>query len=134
VAHDFNIKLEKCHTLIHKNIFKNTVDASIFFPYTSRASFFHLFMAILPENPKDRQYMLLGVRILGDFGATIAVPVVLFVLIGQWLEGKYGHGPWFTIIGFVLASVLSGKMIYKKAKWYGQAYQNIDTEKSELKK
>jgi len=84
-------------------------------------------MSLLPQDPKERKYMLMGLRIVGDFGATIAVPVVLFVLIGQWLEGKYGYAPWFTIGGFVLAAALSGKMIYKKAKAYGKAYQELDT-------
>jgi len=83
-------------------------------------------MALLPENPKDRAYLLMGLRIVGDFGATIAVPVVVFVLIGQWLEGKYGHAPWFTILAFVLAAVLSGISIYKKAKSYGEEYKNLD--------
>lgn len=83
-------------------------------------------MALLPTDPKDRQYMLLGLRIAGDFGATIAVPIVIFVIIGQWLEGRYGHAPWFTISAFVLSAVLSGISIYKKAKKYGEEYKNFD--------
>ncbi|MFZ2189728.1 MAG: AtpZ/AtpI family protein [Candidatus Magasanikiibacteriota bacterium] len=85
-------------------------------------------MALLPENPKDRQYMLMGLRIVGDFGATIAVPIIIFVLIGQWLEGKYGYAPWFTVVAFVISIALSGKMIYKKAKQYGEEYKKIDDE------
>lgn len=69
--------------------------------------------------------MLLGLRIVGDFGATIAVPVVVFVLIGQWLDEKYSKSPWFTIIAFALAALVSGKIIYKKAKEYGKEYQDI---------
>ena len=83
-------------------------------------------MALFPLDPKDRKYTHMGLRIVGDFGATIAVPVVLFVLTGQWLEGKYGHAPWFTVGGFILAALLSGKMIYKKAKAYGKEYQELD--------
>ena len=77
-------------------------------------------------DAKDRKYYLFAVRIIGDFGASIAVPVVVFVLIGQWLDGKYEKGSWFTVIAFVLAAVLSGKMIYKKAKRYGDEYQKLD--------
>ena len=84
-------------------------------------------------DAKDRKYYLFAVRIIGDFGATIAVPVVVFVLIGQWLDGKYDKSPWFTIAAFVLAVLLSGKMIYKKAKRYGDEYQNIDSENSKSK-
>ncbi len=70
--------------------------------------------------------MLMGLRIAGDFGATIAVPIIIFVIIGQWLDGKYEKSPWFTVLAFVLAVLLSGKMIYKKAKAYGKEYQNIE--------
>jgi F0F1-type ATP synthase assembly protein I len=77
------------------------------------------------EN-KERAYYLFGLRIAGDFGATIAAPVVLFALIGQWLDGKYGTEPRYTIIGFVLAALLSAKMIYKKAKKYAKEYEELD--------
>lgn len=79
-----------------------------------------------PKKSTDREYAILGLQIIGDFGATIAVPVVGFVLIGQWLEGKYGYAPWFTIGAFVLAALISGKMIYKKAKEYSAKYQAIE--------
>ena len=87
-------------------------------------------MSLLPEDPKDRQYIMLGLRIVGDFGAIIAVPIVVFVLMGQWLEGKYGYAPWFTILAFILATLLSGKMIYKKAKQYGEEYKKLDKDVS----
>ncbi len=79
-----------------------------------------------PKNSSDREYVLLGLQIIGDFGATIAVPVVTLVILGQWLEGKYGHAPWFTITAFVLAAFLSGKMIYQKAKEYNVKYHEIE--------
>jgi F0F1-type ATP synthase assembly protein I len=79
-------------------------------------------------DAKDRKYYLFALRIIGDFGATIAVPVVIFVLIGQWLDGKYDKSPWFTISAFILAALLSGKMIYKRAKRYGSEYQDLDKE------
>ena len=85
-------------------------------------------MSLLPQDPKDRKYMLMGIRIAGDFGASIAVPIILFVIAGQWLDGKYDKSPWFTVIGFILAAVLSGRMIYKKAKQYGEEYRKLDEE------
>lgn len=91
-------------------------------------------MALFPLDPKDRKYTLMGLRIIGDFGATIAVPVIVFVLIGQWLEDTYGHTPWFTIAAFVLAALLSGKMIYKKAKQYGKEYQDLEKKDDTHKK
>ena len=83
-------------------------------------------MSLLPEDSKDRKYILMGIRIAGDFGASIAIPVILFVIVGQWLDGKYDKGPWFTIGSFVLAALISGRIIYKKAKQYGDEYREID--------
>lgn len=79
-----------------------------------------------PKKTSDRAYYLLAMRIVGDFGASLAVPVVLFVLVGQWLDEKYHKSPWFTIAAFVLAAAISGKIIYQKAKKYGEEYQKLD--------
>ena len=79
-----------------------------------------------PQKTSDRAYYMFALRIVGDFGATIAVPVVMFVLLGQYLDEKYNKSPLFTILGFALAAVLSGMSIYKKAKKYGREYQQMN--------
>lgn len=86
--------------------------------------------SLLPTKGSEREYMVLGLRIVGDFGATIAIPVVVFVNIGQWLDRTYGIGPYATIGAFVLAALLSGYSIYKKAKRYGQWYTEIGSRQS----
>lgn len=83
---------------------------------------------MLSKDQQDRKYMMFGLKIVGDFGATIAIPVVVFVLIAQWLEGKYGGEPYLTIIAFVLAALLTAKMIHSKAKMYGKQYEIISKE------
>ena len=83
-------------------------------------------MQIIPKDSQERENMLLGSKIIGDFGATIAVPVVLFVLIAQWLEGKYGGAPYITIVAFVCAALLTVKIIIKRAKEYGKQYEAIN--------
>lgn len=88
-------------------------------------------MPLLPTDPKERTYLRLGLRITGDFGASIAVPVILFVLVGQWLDGRYGTGYRYTIFAFVLAALISGRMILKKARAYGKEYEEI--EKKDMK-
>ena len=76
---------------------------------------------------------MFGLRIAGDFGASIAIPIIVFVLIGQWLESKYGHAPWITISAFVLAAILSGVMIYRRAKDYGVEYQKLNDDAAKSK-
>lgn len=81
------------------------------------------------KTTSDREYYLFALKIIGDFGATIAVPVVVFVLIGQYLDNRWNHSPLFTILGFALAALLSGRMIYRKAKQYGKEYQKLNDRK-----
>jgi ABC-type dipeptide/oligopeptide/nickel transport system permease component len=75
---------------------------------------------------KNRQYYLFAMRIMGDFGATIAIPVVVFVLIGQRLDNTYHTGILFTACGFVLSALISGLAIYRKAKRYGKEYESLN--------
>jgi uncharacterized membrane protein len=77
------------------------------------------------KNQPDRRYYLFALRIVGDFGATIAIPVVAFVLLGRYLDQKYAHDFLFTVLGFIFAAVVSAKIIYQKAKKYGREYQNL---------
>lgn len=84
--------------------------------------------SLIPTDPRERQYLLLGLRIVGDFGATIALPVVGFVFIGQKLDGRYGTHVLFTIVGFAIAALVSGKLIYQKAKAYGKQYRAMGEE------
>lgn len=76
-------------------------------------------------EPRDRRYYLFGLRIVGDFGATLAVPVVLFVLVGQWLDERSGAYPRYTIAAFVLAAILSARLVYKKAQRYAKEYDAL---------
>ena len=78
------------------------------------------------STEQDRQYAIFGLRIASDFGASIAIPVVLFVWIGQWLEDKYGHAPWFTVSAFALAALLSGWLVYRRIKEYAAEYQKLN--------
>jgi hypothetical protein len=83
----------------------------------------------------DRNYYMFALKIIGDFGVSIAAPVVIFVLIGQWLDGRYDKAPIFTIIAFILAAAVSAKLIHKRANRYGKEYQNlVDREEKEIEK
>lgn len=70
--------------------------------------------------------MMLGLRIIGEFGFIIAVPVVLLALLGEWLDAKYETAPLFLVAGFVLAALLSGISIYRRAKEFGREYMSIE--------
>lgn len=73
----------------------------------------------------DRKYWLFALRIVGDFGATIAIPVVVLAYLGKRLDVRYNTTPWLLITGFIVAALVSGVMIYRKAKRYGKEYQEM---------
>ena len=77
------------------------------------------------EKQSDSQYWMFGMRIVGEFGGLIAIPVVLFVLAGRWLDGRWGTKPVFIIVGFVIAAVVSGIMVWKRAKEVAEEYQKL---------
>ncbi len=83
-----------------------------------------------PKKNNSYRYQLFAFKMLGDFGFSIAAPVVMFVLIGQYLDAKHGKSPLFTITGFVLAALVSAKIVYKKAKKYGEEYKRMNEEKN----
>lgn len=78
------------------------------------------------KKTTSREYYLFAFRILGDFGATIAIPVVLFVLIGHYLDAKYAKTPLFTILGFILAAYITIRIIKRKAVAYGAEYKRMN--------
>jgi len=90
-------------------------------------------MGLLPADPNERKLYLLGLQIAGDFGATIAVPVVTFVLLGRWLDEKYLASPRYTILTFIFAAALSARIIYKKAIAYSKLYQSLTEKKNDKK-
>lgn len=82
-----------------------------------------------PQKTTSREYYLFAFKILGDFGISIAVPVVLFVIIGHYLDGKYNTTPLFTILGFILAALITIKIIKNKATLYGAEYKRMNDKK-----
>jgi F0F1-type ATP synthase assembly protein I len=78
------------------------------------------------ETERDRRNMFFALRIVGDFGVTIAVPVVVLALIGKWLDAKYGTRPLLLIAGFALAAVVSAVSIARKTKRYAKTYDDLN--------
>jgi hypothetical protein len=74
---------------------------------------------------KNRDFILFGMKIIGEFGAMIALPIILFVKAGQWLDARFGTGIIMTVIAFIIAFAISAVMITRKAKKYGKVYQEM---------
>ena len=48
-----------------------------------------------------------------QFAVIMAIPLLGFIYLGKWLEGKY-HSKLFVVAGILLALTLSSYLIYKK--------------------
>lgn len=79
-----------------------------------------------PKSTGDRRYYIFALRIMGEIVYLIAVPVVVLALVGKWLDGKFGTKPWLLITGFVLAALISGFSVWRRAKELGKEYQALD--------
>lgn len=73
----------------------------------------------------DSKYWMFGIRIVGEFGGLIAIPVVVLVLLGRWLDGRWGTKPWMTIVAFILAAIISGIMVWRRTKEVAKEYQEL---------
>jgi len=67
----------------------------------------------------------LAMRIVMDFGVSIAVPAVVAALMGVRLDSHFGTKPWLLVIMLVIAFVLTAWWVYKKAKKYAKLYEKI---------
>lgn len=76
----------------------------------------------------ERRYLLLALRIAGDFGVTIAVPVVVMAALGKQLDLRYGTWPWLTVLGFLVAAALTVYLIHQKTKRYADEYAALINE------
>lgn len=77
-------------------------------------------------SESDRSYYLFALKIIGDFGASIALPVVCFTYLGQYADSRLGTAPYLLVGGFIVAALSSGYLIYRKAKIYGQDYERLN--------
>ena len=71
-----------------------------------------------PDSKNIRDKKVLGPMLLEtgmEFGVMLALPLLIFISLGKWLDTKYNHHI-FVILGLFMAIGLSCYMIYKKIK------------------
>lgn len=78
------------------------------------------------KNDIERRYAVLGLKIVSEFGAAIAIPVVLATVAGKRLDAAYGTKPAFLIAGFALAAVVSVFYVVRRARAYGREYDALN--------
>ena len=67
-----------------------------------------------PERPNALQRRARGMRAVGFYTAIptmMVVGPVLGYFLGSWVEGRFGHAPWFVFGGVVLGGVASVRQV-----------------------
>lgn len=49
-----------------------------------------------------------------ELGYSIAVPIVLFALLGRFLDKKLNTSPWLLLAGVLISISISSHIVYKK--------------------
>ncbi len=57
-----------------------------------------------------------AVGLVWELGYVIAIPAFLFGFGGSYLDRMYGTSPLLTLIGLLLAFLLSAAAVYRKVK------------------
>lgn len=70
-------------------------------------------MSMEPRTTKAAFWQALGFA--WQFGYTIAVPLVVFAVLGHFLDGKFGTAPWLFLGGILLAIASSSVLLVRKA-------------------
>lgn len=47
-------------------------------------------------------------------GFQIAIPLVIFALLGRVLDNKLNTGPWLLLLGVLIAIIVTSLLVYKK--------------------
>lgn len=66
----------------------------------------------MPEKPPEAPFSMW--RFAWDLGYTLALPLVGGVLLGHWLDGRLGTGPWLLVAGLILGIALSSVAVVRQ--------------------
>jgi F0F1-type ATP synthase assembly protein I len=67
-----------------------------------------------PSEDNLKQINLLSLAM--ELGYTIALPLVLFALIGRFADKSFNTSPWIFLCGIISATFISSWLVYRKVK------------------
>lgn len=57
-----------------------------------------------------------ALALVAQLGFSIAVPMVVFIGGGAWLDGQFRTSPWLLFVGIFLGLLSAGAALYQLAK------------------
>lgn len=82
----------------------------------------------LPRNKNQWGKAWLALSLAWDLGWTIALPVVIFTLIGDYIDKLQGTAFVFRFLGGLLGIGVGVYLVYRKAKKIKAKINNFDSE------
>lgn len=67
------------------------------------------------HEQSKRAVWLRAFQLALELGYTIAIPIVVFALVGRFLDKKLETSPWLLIAGILVSIVVSSVGVYLKA-------------------
>lgn len=86
----------------------------------------------IKKPASDAAYYRFAMRVVGDFGVSIAVPVVIATFVGIWLDREFGTTPWLLFAGLAASLLATYLVIKKKAIDYAKRFEALGKEKEEV--
>ncbi len=65
------------------------------------------------ENKEGNLFSV--VSLAWELGYVVAVPLIIFALVGRFLDKKLETSPWIFLLGVVISIIVSVFMVYRKA-------------------
>lgn len=65
-------------------------------------------------SPKPKNDTIIALELAWELGYMIALPLVIFVLIGRYVDHVFSTSPLFILIGVLIAFIISSYFVWQK--------------------
>jgi len=52
-----------------------------------------------------KKSLIFSFSYIGQIGFATAIPLVIFAILGRWLDNKYDTSPYLLLLGIIIASI-----------------------------
>ncbi|MEK7166826.1 MAG: AtpZ/AtpI family protein [Patescibacteria group bacterium] len=66
------------------------------------------------DNKENKENFWLMLSLAWELGYLIALPLIIFALVGRFLDKFFHTSPWLFLFGILLAIIISTRIVYKK--------------------